>query len=57
MQFAPIDTPFAVEKFLAHWHPEAGIFMESELWPNLLLIAFSKGVRKEISLKMSTDEM
>lgn len=43
-QFAPIDTPAAAERFLAHWHPEAGIFMESELWPNLLLIASLKGM-------------
>eukprot|EP00250_Pteridium_aquilinum_P012229 c20585_g1_i1 orf=22-1365(-) len=43
-QFAPIDTPDAAERFLAHWHPEAGIFMESELWPNLLTTASLRGI-------------
>lgn len=44
-QFAPVDTPAAVAGFLEHWRPEAGIFVESELWPNLILGARSRGVR------------
>lgn len=43
-QFAPIDIPPAVDAFLRHWHPDAAIFMESELWPNLLLAASDSGV-------------
>ncbi|XP_057859497.2 probable 3-deoxy-D-manno-octulosonic acid transferase, mitochondrial isoform X1 [Cryptomeria japonica] len=43
-QFAPVDTPPAVDAFLKHWHPDAAIFMESELWPNLLLAASKKGM-------------
>ena len=35
-QFAPIDIPFVVQKFLKHWKPEVAIFTESELWPNLI---------------------
>lgn len=34
--YAPVDTPQATERFMAHWQPDAAIFMESELWPNLL---------------------
>jgi 3-deoxy-D-manno-octulosonic-acid transferase len=44
-QYAPIDTPGAVGRFLAHWRPGLGVFAESELWPNLILAASSAGVR------------
>lgn len=44
-QFAPVDSPAAVRRFLDHWRPHAGLQVESELWPNLLLTAKSKGVR------------
>jgi len=36
-QFAPLDTPIIVKKFLNHWRPKVSIFVESELWPNLIL--------------------
>lgn len=35
-QFAPVDTPQAVDRFLNHWRPDAALFVESEIWPNLL---------------------
>ncbi len=35
-QFAPIDTPQAVTAFLEHWRPDLAIFIESDIWPNLL---------------------
>ena len=38
-QFAPVDTPSAVRLFLDHWRPDLGIFVESELWPNLITAA------------------
>jgi 3-deoxy-D-manno-octulosonic-acid transferase len=44
-QYAPVDTPGAVGRFLAHWRPDVGIFVESELWPNLILAAREAGVR------------
>jgi 3-deoxy-D-manno-octulosonic-acid transferase len=31
----PWDTPRAVRRFLEHFHPSAGILMETEVWPNL----------------------
>ncbi|KAG6547626.1 hypothetical protein Mapa_011075 [Marchantia paleacea] len=43
-QFAPIDTPAAVDKFLTYWQPRAAIFMESELWPNLILATSIRGI-------------
>ncbi|MDB5438677.1 MAG: kdtA, partial [Caulobacteraceae bacterium] len=44
-QYAPIDTPGAVKRFLGHWRPSLGVLVESELWPNLLLAAKQEGVR------------
>jgi 3-deoxy-D-manno-octulosonic-acid transferase len=44
-QYGPIDTPAAVGAFLDHWRPEAGVFVESELWPNLIIAAKARGVR------------
>lgn len=32
----PLDTPAAARAFFAHWRPCAAVFVESELWPNLL---------------------
>lgn len=44
-QFVPLDTPRAVARFLDHWRPDAGLFVESDLWPNLVLAAKARGVR------------
>jgi 3-deoxy-D-manno-octulosonic-acid transferase len=44
-QYAPLDTPGAVARFLRHWRPDIGVVVESELWPNLLLGAAARGVR------------
>lgn len=35
-QMAPIDGPRAVETFLSHWRPDAAVFAEGEIWPNML---------------------
>ena len=43
-QFAPVDSPGAVAAFLDHWRPTIGVFVESELWPNLLTAAKKRGV-------------
>ena len=43
-QFAPVDGPCAVAAFLDHWRPSLGVFVESELWPNLILAARDRGV-------------
>ena len=44
-QFVPLDMPGAVNRFLDHWKPDAGLFVESDLWPNLILGAASRGVK------------
>lgn len=43
-QFAPLDAPVPVRRFLDHWKPDAGIFVESELWPVTLTAARKHGV-------------
>ena len=35
-QFAPVDTHRAVRRFLDHWRPDMALWIESEIWPNLL---------------------
>jgi 3-deoxy-D-manno-octulosonic-acid transferase len=42
--WAPFDTPGAVKRFLAHWHPTVGALVETEIWPNLLTHAAARGV-------------
>ncbi len=38
-QFLPIDNIIFVNKFLRHWQPTLGIFIESELWPCVIVQA------------------
>ena len=35
-QFLPLDIPQYVKKFLNHWSPNLSIFIDSEIWPNLI---------------------
>jgi len=35
-QFVPLDVPAWAARFLAHWRPDVAVFLESEIWPNLL---------------------
>jgi len=44
-QYAPVDAPGVVARFLDHWRPGLAVFVESELWPNLLLEAQRRGVK------------
>ena len=53
-QYAPMDSPAAVERFLGHWRPGLGVIVESELWPNLILGARGRGVKLALaSAKLS----
>ncbi len=36
-QFIPLDAPRFVHRFLNHWRPDLALFVESDLWPNLIL--------------------
>ena len=35
-QFFPIDTNHHTNKFLNYWKPTVAIFIDSEIWPNML---------------------
>jgi len=35
-QFLPLDIPKFTYKFLNHWSPNLAIFIDSEIWPNLI---------------------
>ena len=43
-QFFPLDTEFLVEKFLNHWKPKAVFFIESEIWPNMIIKIKEKNI-------------
>ena len=36
-QFLPLDIISLINKFLNHWKPNLSIFIDSEIWPNLIL--------------------
>lgn len=44
-QFGPLDAPGPVDRFLAHWRPDAAIFVESEIWPLMLVRTRASGAR------------
>jgi 3-deoxy-D-manno-octulosonic-acid transferase len=43
-QFVPLDAPQFVNKFLDHWRPDLALFVESDLWPNLILAAAARNI-------------
>jgi 3-deoxy-D-manno-octulosonic-acid transferase len=55
-QFAPVDAPGAVDAFLTHWKPVVGVFVESELWPNLILESRRRGVRLVLASARITEK-
>ncbi len=36
-QFFPIDNNLIVKKFINHWKPSMALFIDSEIWPNMLI--------------------
>ena len=53
-QYVPLDAPGAARRFIARWKPSLAVFVESELWPNLLLEAKAAGTRLAlVSAKLS----
>ena len=43
-QFMPLDVPLFVRRFLAHWQPDLALFVESDLWPNIMIETSQRGV-------------
>ncbi|MGR3563884.1 MAG: 3-deoxy-D-manno-octulosonic acid transferase [Heliomarina sp.] len=44
-QFAPLDSEDPIRRFLGHWRPDAAIFVESEIWPLMLVRTRESGAR------------
>ena len=36
-QYVPLDHPDYCARFLRHWQPDLGVWVESEFWPNLIM--------------------
>jgi len=43
-QFVPLDVPRFARRFLDHWRPDLALFVESDLWPNLMIEASTRNV-------------
>src|SRR3954467_15113917 len=43
-QYVPYDSPRYVARFLDHWRPSLALFIESDLWPNLILSSFAQRI-------------
>ncbi|MDA0785898.1 MAG: 3-deoxy-D-manno-octulosonic acid transferase, partial [Proteobacteria bacterium] len=43
-QYVPVDRAAWVRRFLEYWRPAAALWVESELWPNLLLESQRAGI-------------
>jgi 3-deoxy-D-manno-octulosonic-acid transferase len=42
-QFLPVDDIFSAKRFIKYWKPRKSIFIESEIWPNLIYEAAKSG--------------
>jgi 3-deoxy-D-manno-octulosonic-acid transferase len=57
-QYVPIDAAACVRRFLAHWRPDLALFVESELWPNLILETRARGTKMAlINARLSADSV
>lgn len=43
-QFVPLDHPSYCARFLSHWKPDLGVWVESEFWPNLIVEASERNI-------------
>ncbi len=43
-QYAPLDHPLYVRRFLTRWQPNMAIWVESELWPNMIVQTGKRGI-------------
>lgn len=43
-QFAPLDSAIYLRRFLGHWAPQMAIFVESELWPQMIVKTAKTGI-------------
>lgn len=43
-QYYPLDHPRWIARFLDHWRPDAALWMESEIWPNMIEGLRTRGI-------------
>jgi 3-deoxy-D-manno-octulosonic-acid transferase len=43
-QFVPLDAPPFVDRFLDRWRPDLALFIESDLWPNLIMTSTARAI-------------
>ena len=43
-QFFPVDTGFLTKRFLDYWKPSLAVFIESEIWPNMMINIKKKSI-------------
>jgi 3-deoxy-D-manno-octulosonic-acid transferase len=44
-RYVPVDTAKATQAFIAGWKPDLAVFVEGEIWPNLLIAARGAGIK------------
>ena len=47
-QYIPLDVPLFNDRFLKFWNPKCAIFIESEIWPNLIFQIKKSGIKLAI---------
>lgn len=53
-QYVPLDRHKYVSAFLDHWQPTIGVWSESEIWPNMIIEANTRGIKMAlINARMS----
>lgn len=52
-QFLPLDIPKVIEKFLRHWNPSLAVFVDSEIWPNLIVQTSKRCKLVSVNSRMS----
>lgn len=55
-QMAPVDGPGAVKRFLKHWKPDAAVFAEGEIWPNMLMALQREGIPAALANARMTEK-
>lgn len=43
-QYAPLDAPRIITRFLDHWRPHLAILTESEIWPNTIVECHDRNI-------------
>lgn len=55
-QFVPVDKYITVKRFLEHWKPDIALWVESELWPNLIIESQKSGCKMiQVNARISED--